>query len=171
MKKYVLMLGLIFASLFTSYAQNNPVPEHLENKPFSKELLNFKLTNLEGNTVSLGEVLEIHKGKKIVLDFWASWCRDCVLDVPAAKKLKRKTRHTDYVYISLDQEIDRWKKAIKRWNIKGDHYYIAEGWENELTKYIDLDWIPRYLVLDETGIIKIPKAIKISDKEIKELVD
>ena len=39
------------------------------------------------------------------------------------------------------------------------------------SKYIDVDWIPRYLILDETGVIILPKAIKISDKEIKELVD
>lgn len=171
MRRYILIFGIIVTSLSSICAQNNPVPVHLDNKPFSKELLNFKLTNLDGKIVSLGEILEIHKGKKIVLDFWASWCRDCILDVPASKKLKRKTKHTDYVYISLDTEIERWKKAIKRWDIKGDHYYIPGGWENELTKYIDIDWIPRYLVLDETGVIILPKAIKISDKEIKELVD
>ncbi|APZ48144.1 hypothetical protein BW723_12165 [Polaribacter reichenbachii] len=171
MKKQILMFVIVFNSLITSYAQNNPVPEYLENNTFSKELLSFKMTNLEGKVVSLGEVLELHKGKKVVIDFWASWCRDCILDVPAAKKLKRKTINTDYVYISLDKDIERWKRAITYWKIKGDHYYIKEGWENELSKYVDLDWIPRYIVLDEAGVIKLPKALKISDKEIKEIVD
>lgn len=165
------MILWMIAKALSSYSQNNPVPKHLVNKAFSEEILKFKLVNLKDELVSLGQILEIHKGKIIVLDFWASWCRDCILDVPDSKIVKQKTKNTDFVYISLDKDKERWKKAIAYWNIKGDHYYLDDGWENELTKYIDLDWIPRYVVLDKTGVIIVPKALKIADKEIKAAVD
>lgn len=171
MKNYILILGIVLNFFTSTYAQNNPIPAYLINKPFSAELLQFELINLKDEVVTLGEILKAHKGKNIVLDFWASWCRDCILDVPSSKELKKKTKHTDYVYISLDNDKERWKRAITLWDIKGDHYYINGGWENKLTKYIDLDWIPRYLVLDNTGVIIVPKALKISDKEIKESVN
>ena len=38
----------------------------------------FTLSSLDGNTISLSDF----KGKYVVLDFWASWCPDCIHDIP-----------------------------------------------------------------------------------------
>ena len=172
MKKNISFLVLLLCFLTTiSYSQNNPAPEYLINKPFSKEILGFKLTNMDGDKVSLGKIIEAHKGRIIVIDFWASWCRDCLKDFPFVKKLKSKTTNTDYVYFSLDKTSEQWKRAIKQRDLQGDHYFLSEGWKNKLTKYIDLDWVPRYLVLNEEGIIVVPKAVKISNKKIKKTVN
>ncbi len=164
-----LLLNLLF--FIPIYSQNNPAPEYLNNKLFSKDILEYQLVNLEEEKTSLKEIIANHKDKKIILDFWASWCRDCIKDFPSAKKLKSKTKNTDYVYISLDKTITDWKTGIENWNIEGDHYYLAEGWKSKLAKYIDLDWIPRYLVLDERGIIVVPKEVTISSKRIEKIVN
>ncbi len=48
----------------------------------------------------------------------------------------------------------------------GQHFWAPKGWESDLFSSIDLDWIPRYMVLDEEGKIKLFKAIKANDEEI-----
>ncbi len=48
----------------------------------------------------------------------------------------------------------------------GQHFWAPKGWESDMFSSIDLDWILRYMVLDEDGKIKLFKAIKANDKNI-----
>ncbi|MBD0778008.1 TlpA family protein disulfide reductase [Maribacter sp. ANRC-HE7] len=134
---------------------------------FSQAALNDSLVSLIGDKVTFDSLIKAHKGKTILLDIWASWCKDCVVGMPTVKKLKEEFPEIAFVYISLDRNAASWKKGIKRFGISnGSHFWASEGWKSDLFKDIDLDWIPRYMVLDAQGNIKLYKAIKASDKEI-----
>lgn len=134
---------------------------------FSKAALNDSLVSLIGDQVTFGSLIKAHKGKTILLDIWASWCKDCVVGMPTVKKLKEEFPEVAFVYISLDRNEASWKKGIKRFGISnGSHFWASKGWKSELFQDIDLDWIPRYMVLDAQGNIKLYKAIKATDKEI-----
>lgn len=167
----VFLIATIVIGTFTSCAQNKSAPDYLENKKFPDSIQQFKLQNTNGELVSFKEVLEKHKGKKVVLDFWASWCKDCLEGLPKLQELQAETSHIDYVFLSLDKTEERWKNAIKKLKIEGDHYFMSEGWKNTLTNYIGLDWIPRYMVLDENGIIIVPKEVKVNGEFKKLLVE
>ena len=43
---------------------------------------------------------------------------------------------------------------------------MASGWEGDFATFVDLDWIPRYMVVDADGTIELFKAIKMDDKEL-----
>lgn len=163
MKKIITLLVLA-VSVLTSCAQNRSAPEYLLNQTFPDSIQSFKMQNIKGESITFKEVLEKHKGKKIVLDFWASWCKDCLVGLPKLQELQKETTDVDYVFLSLDKTDERWKNAINKLNIKGDHYFMAEGWKNTLTNYIGLDWIPRYMILNETGKVIHAKAVKVDDE-------
>ncbi len=169
MKYSFLILGLILGLNF-GCSQNKPAPKYLMNQKFPDSVAQFKMENVKGERISFEEVLELHKGKKVVLDFWASWCKDCLEGLPKLQRLQQKTKNIDYVFLSLDKTGERWKKAIKLLAIKGDHYFISEGWKNPLTNYINLDWIPRYMILDEKGRVLQAKATKVTDAEFKKIL-
>jgi thiol-disulfide isomerase/thioredoxin len=101
-----------------------------------------------------------------LIDIWASWCKDCIAGFPDLKKLQQDNPDLDYVFLSLDKEIDRWKAGIKKYDLKGDHYYIKSGWKGPLCSSIDLDWIPRYILLDASGTIKVYRAITTKDNQL-----
>ena len=95
MKKLIVVLSFLFANF--TIAQE--VPKVL-NTTFSKEALAQKVTTVSGKTITISKILEEHKGKILVLDLWASWCRDCLNAMPKAKELEEKNREVNFVICS-----------------------------------------------------------------------
>ena len=144
-----------------------------EKTAFPQEALSAKLMSLKGENVTLEDVLKKHEGKTIVLDIWASWCSDCIKGLPLVKALQKQTKSDDleYVFLSVDRKQDKWKTAIDKRNIVGDHYLVTSGsMKGALGKSIDLNWIPRYMVIGKDGSIKLYNAIKADDSKILEAI-
>ena len=77
---------LLFSLFLISYAFAQKVPSVMKTS-FSKEALAQKITDIDGKTTTISKILEKHKGKVLVIDLWASWCRDCLNAMPKAKEL------------------------------------------------------------------------------------
>ena len=130
---------------------------------FSEAALNDEFVTLNGDSVLFKTILEKHLGNTVFIDVWASWCKDCLEGMPSVKELQQKHPEVDFVYLSLDKTQKAWKKGIDRLEIKGDHYFMQSGWKGAMGTFLDLDWIPRYMIIDKQGIIKVFKAIKTTD--------
>ena len=109
------------------------------------------------------EILATNKGKKIVIDVWASWCKDCLENLPEVKKQQEENSEVAYLYLSLDRDLDSWKEGVKRLKLKGQHYFMKSGWEGSFGKFLGLSWIPRYLLIDEEGKIVVFNKTKVTD--------
>ena len=129
---------------------------------FSKEALAEKLVAFDGNEIQFQDILNKHKGKSIVIEFWASWCGDCIKAMPKIKALQTENPNVDYVFISLDKNAEKWKLGIEKHELKGHHYWISDkdGMKGSFGKAVNLDWIPRYIIVDKTGKIALYKAIE-----------
>lgn len=154
MKKITLLT--LFVSLFVlvSGAQT-PVK-------FSEEALKDVFMSPDGEGILFEGILQKHKGKTIVIDVWASWCKDCLAGLPKVKELQKENDDVVFVFLSLDKDMDKWRNGIEKYEIEGDHYYLRSGWEGPFGKFLDLDWIPRYLVVDAEQNIKIYKEITVN---------
>lgn len=139
-------------------------------RQFSELVLQDKMITLNNETVQFKDVIDQYKGKKVVIDVWASWCSDCIKGLPNLYKLQKETPEVKYLFLSVDKTEGAWKKAINRYKIKGDHYFIKEGLDGNFGDFLNSNWTPRYMVLDEEGNISLFKATKITDKRIKELI-
>ena len=126
-------------------------------EPYSKDNLNFSLADLKGKTHTLTD----YRGKVVLVNFWASWCRPCVLEMPELTQLKqhmaglpfeviainvgeRKNRVTHFVKrinFNLPVLLDISSKAFNEWNIK-----IMPG-----SFLIDASGIVRYRVSGNPG--------------------
>ena len=130
---------------------------------FSEAALNDEFTTLNGDSILFKTILENHKGNTVFIDVWASWCKDCLEGLPSVKALQAEYTDVDFVYLSLDKTQKAWKKGVDRLEIKGDHYLMQSGWKGAMGTFLDLDWIPRYMIINKQGAIKVFKAIKTSD--------
>jgi thiol-disulfide isomerase/thioredoxin len=151
MKKIMVYLIVVITATSCTFAQKTA---------FSKEALNEKLLSTDANQVAFQDVLSKYKGKTIVLEVWASWCSDCVKAMPKIKELQANNPTVSYVFVSMDKTPDKWKEGIAKHELKGDHYMANDGMKGAFGKAIDLDWIPRYMIIDKTGKIVLYRAIE-----------
>jgi len=167
MKKiFSFLILFIFCTIF---AQKVPQVNKTE---FSKEALAQKITSQNGKKLSVSEVLKMHEGKILIIDFWASWCRDCILALPSTKELKENNPEIEFVYFSLDRSHEQWKKALEKYNIADqENYWFDEGWKNNFNNYIDLNWVPRFIVIDQKGAIANYYSINPKDPELQKTLN
>ncbi len=157
LKKIIISLLLSFALLSCTNAQKTE---------FSTKALTEKLTTLDTHQISFQDILNEFKGKTIVIDIWASWCGDCIKAMPQMKELQANNPNVAYLFFSLDKNINNWKTGIQKYQLEGNHYLINGGMKDSFGKEIDLNCIPRYIVIDKTGKIVIYRAIETDFEKI-----
>lgn len=134
---------------------------------FTKEGLAEKMLTLNGEEISFNDILKKYEGKTIVIDVWASWCKDCIAGMPKVKALQENyKKKIVYLFISMDKNPEAWKKGIEKYNVKGEHYLVSDGMKGVFGKSINLDWIPRYMIVDKKGKIVLYKAIDAADEKL-----
>ncbi|NVK53291.1 MAG: TlpA family protein disulfide reductase [Flavobacteriaceae bacterium] len=137
-------------------------------KSFSEKALNDTFITLDGKSIQFKEIIEVNKGKKILVNVWASWCKDCIVSFSGLKQLQIQYPGVVYVFISSDRSVFRWKKALEKYNLKGNHYYMSKGMDSDFGDFLNSNWIPRYLVINENGFLDLFKAKRITDSSIVE---
>ena len=158
--KRIIVLLIAFATFScTSNAQKTK---------FSKEALSETLLAIDGSQVAFKDILKKHKGKTLVIEVWASWCGDCIKAMPKLKELQANNPDVAYVFISMDKTADKWKVGIEKYELKGDNFMANDQMKGVFAKAIDVDWIPRYIVLDKNGKIVLYRAIETDFDKINE---
>ncbi|HRM45924.1 MAG TPA: TlpA disulfide reductase family protein [Flavobacterium sp.] len=135
---------------------------------FSEEALSETLLATDGSQVAFKDILKKHKGKTLVIEVWASWCGDCVKAMPKLKELQANNPDVAYVFISMDKTVDKWKTGIEKHEMKGDNFMANDQMKGVFAKAIDVDWIPRYIILDKKGKIVLYRAIETDFDKINE---
>ncbi|TGD58039.1 TlpA family protein disulfide reductase [Flavobacterium humi] len=160
MKKLLYLVSFVLLNISCSSAQTK----------FSAEALETKLANIEGTQVLFQDIIKKHKGKPVVIEVWASWCGDCVKNMPKLKELQAGNPNVDFVFLSCDKNTEAWKNGIAKHELAGDHYLVPEGMKGSFGKSIDLNWIPRYIIIDKKGKIALYKAIETDHEQVKSLL-
>ena len=157
MKKIIATVIVAIVSISCSHAQKTE---------FSQEALSQTLLSVYGKQIPFQDILNIHKGETLVIEVWASWFGDCVKAMPKMKELQANNPNVSYLFISMDKTADKWLKGIKKHELVGDHYMANDGMAGVFGKAADVDWIPRYIIIDKTGKIVLYRAIETDFEKI-----
>ena len=112
---------------------------------------NFSQSTPEGKKVSLTDF----RGKYVLIDFWASWCRPCRMENPnvVAAYNRFKDKGFTVLGVSLDSNRDPWLAAIQQDNLTWTHVSDLKGWGNEVGKLYGVTGIPQNFLIDKEGKI------------------
>lgn len=112
------------------------------------------LTNLKNDTITFKNLLESNKGKWLYIDFWASWCVPCRKTMPESKKLKKEfeKENIEFIYLSLNDKKENWKKAVELDEISdSQNYFIENGNVSQVIEDLGIKTIPHYLIYNPNG--------------------
>lgn len=107
----------------------------------------FTLQDLTGNQVSLGDF----KGKPVVINFWATWCGPCRMEIPYLENLSKKYKSRDLVVIGLNNETNH--QQVRAFSQTEISYTILLNADSEFLRY-GVRGIPCTYYLDENGIVR-----------------
>ncbi|PWJ53099.1 thioredoxin-like protein [Dyadobacter jejuensis] len=152
------------------------------NFEYPNQILKSKLKKPDNTYSSWESVLNKHKGKVVMVTFWASWCGPCYYYLPYLKKIKTQygLSGLDIISISIDEDEKKWKSGLKLYNDRfgsSEHYLTRKSksslsqflMTSRLTETVPLV-IPNYVLLDSTGKIIVSRMPSADDEQIHRIL-
>jgi len=118
-----------------------------------------ELKTLDGETLKLPDDL---KGKVVVVDFWATWCRPCLVALPQMRQLydKYKPQGLEIVGISLDKPGTDLKEFVKSEKINWIHTFAGDGRRDPTAGRYGVQGIPNVWVIGPDGKVISDGALR-----------
>ena len=141
----VLALGVIGFLLMQGNAKNGFSASSTEAK---EPAPNFELALLDGKSFQFSE----HKGKPVLINFFASWCLPCRDEMPVLEKIVRNYQPKGVVFlgIAVDDTEEKMKEFIKRYDVT---FPVGLDKTAEIQKSFGLYGIPTTYFIDRNGIV------------------
>lgn len=107
----------------------------------------FAVTNLDGRSFHLADL----KGRRVILNFWATWCPPCQEEIPDFIKLRAQTSPTNVVILGLSADDAATQKAFAQ---RDKINYPLAVLQNVPSPYQDIAEIPVTMAIDRNGVIQ-----------------
>ncbi len=116
----------------------------------------WKLKDVDGNVISS----ESFKGKVVVVDFWATWCGPCRVEIPGYIALQKKYGKDGLVIIGVSCDQDKHAAQTVKDFVKkqGLNYQVVMGDEDVQAAFGGMDAIPTTFIIDRQGQIRDRKV-------------
>ena len=112
----------------------------------------IKATTSDGKEITL----DTYRGKVLLLDFWASWCKPCRQEMPNVKKVYNEFHGNGFeiLGISLDDSSAKFRSYVDEQDISWPQIFDGKGWKSEVGKLYAVGSIPATFLLDRNGKIR-----------------
>ena len=101
-----------------------------------------------------GKILSLNKfrGKLLLINFWATWCTPCILEMPSLVTLQRKRGGSDFTVLAVSQDFQEWKAInpfLERYKLDGLPIYVDR--KSAAGSKLKVIGLPTSVLLSPTG--------------------
>ena len=133
---------LVCVSIARGGAWSHPAANRRVSAP------DFRLKDSTGAAIQLSAF----RGKVVLLDFWATWCHGCQLEIPWYVEFEKKYKDQGLVVIGVSMDDDGWKSVRPYLAQKHLNYPVVIGSQSLAARY-GLESMPLTLLIDRSGKI------------------
>ena len=109
----------------------------------------FALKDVNGQTVRLSD----YRGKVVLLDFWATWCSPCQIEIPWFMDLERRNKDKGFAVLGVSMDDDGWESVKPFLSQLGVNYRVVIGDSETAQLYGGVDALPTTFLIDRGGKI------------------
>lgn len=121
----------------------------MEEKAIGQKFLDFTGIDLKGKEHKLSE----YKGKPVVIDFWATWCGPCKVEMPYLHKIEKEYgEKIQVLQVCVFDKKESWKTKAEGLGAGSSLFIGREDFNPVMEKYM-IKFIPRFVLLDENGVV------------------
>lgn len=109
----------------------------------------FVLKDLNGNTAKLSD----YRGKIVLLNFWATWCGPCKIEIPWFIEFEQSFKDRNFAVLGISMDDDGWESVKPYVEQRKINYRVMIGTEEISQQYGGVDSLPTTFILDRDGRI------------------
>ena len=127
----------------------------------------FTLMDLQGKPQSLSQ----YRGKVVLLNFWATWCKPCTTEMPAMQACYDKLRDKGFVVLAVN-ELEDVQKVAEHVKAYGHSFPVLMDKDNRVANMYGVYGLPVSVLIDEQGVVQeYIKGGLLTEPRILEMVE
>lgn len=146
------------ADLPTAYremieAENDALLKEMQRKALKTDSMTREVPQVADREL-LQAIVNRYRGKVVVVNFWGTWCGNCIWNHKIMKSVSKKMAGKDVVFVYI---ADGKSSPVKTWkyiasDVDGEHYKLTDSqWRNVLKDVVGTISVPRLIFFDRNG--------------------
>jgi peroxiredoxin len=162
------VIGMLLISLISGLLWSGPVAHGMGKRPpaVGVPAADFSLPDLQGRLQNLSH----YRGKVVLLNFWATWCKPCTTEMPAMQAQYDKLRDHGFVVLAIN-ELEDVEKVRQHIQAYGHTFPVLLDADNRVANQYGVYGLPVSVFIDQQG--RVQEYIKgglLTEKRIVEVV-
>src|SRR6185312_748815 len=158
--KSLLLVTAAVAALLWSCSGKDPFNAEAQSIKNRKPAADFTLRDANGTAVKLSD----YRGKVVLLNFWATWCGPCTLEIPWFIEFEQQYKTQGFAVVGVSMDEDGWN-AIKPYMAAHKmNYRVLLGDDSVSQLYGGVESLPTTFLIDRKGRVAFPPHIGLAGK-------